>query len=133
MDYFIPLITPQNTYLLIRVRPESYSEQQDSRWRTVIRVLDERVLIFDPNNATPRTSRGSVARAFTARSKEMRYSFDRVFDQFANQQDIYESTTKGLIPFVTNGFNATVFAYGATGLFSAALKQYDRNHSLCIA
>lgn len=44
------------------------------------------------------------------------YAFDRVLDQYATQEEIYETTTKSLIPFVTNGFNATVFAYGATGM-----------------
>jgi len=31
------------------------------------------------------------------------------------QQDVYERTCKILIPGVINGYNATVFAYGATG------------------
>jgi len=31
------------------------------------------------------------------------------------QREVYEKTCKFLIPGVINGFNATVFAYGATG------------------
>ena len=31
------------------------------------------------------------------------------------QDEVYEHTAKVLIPSVTSGFNATVFAYGATG------------------
>src|ERR1700712_4237588 len=41
--------------------------------------------------------------------------FDRVFDENTTQSDVYESTTKGLLDSVINGYNATVFAYGATG------------------
>ncbi len=33
------------------------------------------------------------------------------------QEEVYETTAKVLIPSVTGGFNATVFAYGATGKF----------------
>ena len=31
------------------------------------------------------------------------------------KEDVFEKTTKFLIKNVINGFNATVFAYGATG------------------
>lgn len=31
------------------------------------------------------------------------------------QTDVYSDTTKELIPFVLQGYNATVFAYGPTG------------------
>ena len=34
---------------------------------------------------------------------------------FEFQKEVYEKTTKFLIPNVVNGYNATVFAYGATG------------------
>ena len=49
------------------------------------------------------------------RVKDMRFGFDRVFDETCTQQDVYESTTKSLLDSVLDGFNATVFAYGATG------------------
>ena len=38
-----------------------------------------------------------------------------VFDENADQQTLYEKTTQFLIDGVVDGFNATVFAYGATG------------------
>jgi replication-associated recombination protein RarA len=49
------------------------------------------------------------------RHKEVRYAFDRVFNESCSQQEVFEGTTKGLIDGVLNGFNATVFAYGSTG------------------
>ncbi|KAF8249040.1 kinesin-domain-containing protein [Wilcoxina mikolae CBS 423.85] len=49
------------------------------------------------------------------RVKDMRFGFDRVFDETCSQQDVYEATTKSLLDSVLDGFNATVFAYGATG------------------
>lgn len=47
--------------------------------------------------------------------KDQTFVFDRVFDDNTNQDDVYEATTKGLLDSVLDGYNATVFAYGATG------------------
>ena len=49
------------------------------------------------------------------RSREKQYVFDQTFDCSATQTDVYESTTWGVISSVVSGYNATVFAYGATG------------------
>jgi hypothetical protein len=65
--------------------------------------------IFDPpeDNPVQRFSRSVVPQG--KRTK------DRVFDENTTQQDVYEATTKGLLDSVLEGYNATVFAYGATG------------------
>ena len=47
--------------------------------------------------------------------KDQTFCFDRVFDENTSQGDVYESTTKNLLDSVLDGYNATVFAYGATG------------------
>ena len=49
------------------------------------------------------------------RVKDQTFAFDRVFDENTSQADVYESTTKNLLDSVLDGYNATVFAYGATG------------------
>lgn len=49
------------------------------------------------------------------RSKEKRYAFDFAFDEKTPQREVYENTTRFLITGVLSGYNATVFAYGATG------------------
>ncbi|RKO92979.1 kinesin motor domain-containing protein, partial [Blyttiomyces helicus] len=49
------------------------------------------------------------------RNKEVRYGFDVVFKESASQKDVFTGTASPLIPLVLDGFNATVFAYGATG------------------
>ena len=43
------------------------------------------------------------------------FAFDRVFDDNTTQSDVYEGTTRNLLDSVLDGYNATVFAYGATG------------------
>jgi kinesin family member 18/19 len=49
------------------------------------------------------------------RAKDQKYAFDRVFGETTTQLEVYEGTTKKLIPSVLSGYNATVFAYGPTG------------------
>lgn len=49
------------------------------------------------------------------KTKDQIFAFDRVFDETTTQSDVYEGTTKTLLDSVLDGYNATVFAYGATG------------------
>ena len=39
----------------------------------------------------------------------------QVFGPDSTQEEVYNETTKHLVDNVLNGYNATVFAYGATG------------------
>lgn len=47
--------------------------------------------------------------------KDLRFAFDRVFDETSTQVDIFEHTTKSIIDGVLDGINCSVFAYGSTG------------------
>ena len=49
------------------------------------------------------------------RVKDQTFGFDKVFDENITQGDVYEATTRSLLDSVLDGYNATVFAYGATG------------------
>ncbi|KAH6882533.1 hypothetical protein J4E91_003476 [Alternaria rosae] len=84
--------------------------------RPVIKVMDEKCLIFDPpeDNAVQRFGRSTIGPQ-GKRSKDQTFAFDRVFDDTTSQGDVYEATTKPLLDSVLDGYNATVFAYGATG------------------
>jgi hypothetical protein len=44
--------------------------------------------------------------------KDTRFCFDRVFDESATQQQVYDTSARELVPGVFDGYNATVFAYG---------------------
>ncbi|KAH8887143.1 kinesin [Thozetella sp. PMI_491] len=84
--------------------------------RSVIKVVDDRCLVFDPpeDNPVQKFSRSVVPKT-GKKVKDQVFAFDRVFDDNATQIDIYEGTTKSLLDNVLDGYNATVFAYGATG------------------
>ncbi|KND91043.1 Kinesin-like protein 5 [Tolypocladium ophioglossoides CBS 100239] len=83
--------------------------------RSVIKVVDDRCLVFDPpeDNPVQRFSRSVVPTS--KKVKDQVFAFDRVFDDNTTQSDVYEGTTKSLLDSVLDGYNATVFAYGATG------------------
>ncbi|KAM0275986.1 hypothetical protein ACHAQH_007204 [Verticillium albo-atrum] len=83
--------------------------------RPVIKVVDDRCLVFDPpeDNPVQRFSRSVVPNG--KKVKDQVFAFDRIFDDNATQNDVYEATTRTLLDSVLDGYNATVFAYGATG------------------
>jgi kinesin family protein 18/19 len=49
------------------------------------------------------------------RNKEKQYAFDFALDKDTSQMEIFQKTTKFLCDGILNGYNATVFTYGATG------------------
>ncbi|CAJ2500489.1 Uu.00g033420.m01.CDS01 [Anthostomella pinea] len=83
--------------------------------RSVIKVIDDKCLVFDPpeDNPVHKFSRSVVPNG--KRVKDQTFAFDRVFDDNTSQTEVYEATTKNLLDSVLDGYNATVFAYGATG------------------
>ena len=71
--------------------------------------------VFDPpeDNPVQKFSRQIVPTG--KRVKDQTFGFDRIFDQGTTQGEVYEATTKPLLDSVLDGYNATIFAYGATG------------------
>lgn len=71
--------------------------------------------VFDPpeDNPVQKFSRSVVPQG--KKVKDQVFAFDRVFDDNTTQSEVYEATTKTLLDSVLDGYNATVFAYGATG------------------
>ncbi|KAF9428752.1 kinesin-like protein Klp5 [Podila epigama] len=96
--------------------PASHNNSSGSI-RKVVDVLDERVLVFDPPDAESisKYKRALLPVQAYRRFKDMRYAFDRVFHEDSQQQEVFENTTKHLIDGVLDGYNGTLFAYGATG------------------
>lgn len=71
--------------------------------------------VFDPpeDHALQRGAKSTGPNG--RRSKDQTFGFDRVFDENTTQGEVYEATTRNLLDSVLDGYNATVFAYGATG------------------
>ncbi|KAL8283257.1 hypothetical protein RQP46_006035 [Phenoliferia psychrophenolica] len=84
--------------------------------RKVLKVLDDRILVFDPpeTNAVASFHRANFP-AMGKKVKDIRFCFDKVFDDDCGQEEVYDGSARELVGHVMNGFHSTVFAYGATG------------------
>lgn len=108
-----------NVKVVVRVRPINVLESLGN-YKNVVRAMDDRVIVFDPlddidaNSFIPR-KRMRTRTNLDRRAKDLRFIFDRVFDEKSSNQDVFDHTTKNIIDGVLNGYNCTVFAYGATG------------------
>lgn len=96
----------------------SYSTPQPSRGaggiRKIVKVLDDRILVFDPpeTNAVASLQQRANIPVFGKKQKDIRFCFDRVFDEDCGQEEVYDGSAKELVGHVMDGFNSTVFAYG---------------------
>ncbi|XP_039984947.1 kinesin-like protein KIF18A [Xiphias gladius] len=103
--------------VVIRVRPADDNEKREN-CRNVVQVVDNHMLIFDPKEediscfGSQRVRNRNINKRA---NKDLKFVFDHVFSENSTQVDIFENTTKGVLDGVMNGFNCTVFAYGATG------------------
>lgn len=41
--------------------------------------------------------------------------FDHVYDQYASQKKVFDTTARSVVESALQGYNATIFAYGQTG------------------
>ena len=107
-----------NIRVAVRVRPENEKELSGG-YRNVIEVIDDRMLIFDPEtNGDDFFFHGKKVgrRDINKRAaKDQKFAFDAVFGPNSSNEDVFENTTKDLIDVIFNGYNCSVFVYGATG------------------
>ncbi|XP_064635833.1 kinesin-like protein KIF18A [Lineus longissimus] len=110
-----------NIRVVVRVRPENTQEKASrvKHW-SVIRVMGEHVLVFDPKDDDPtvefyrnkpRTGRDIMIKP----KRDLKFAFDRVFNDQCTNDIVYDHTAQFVVDGVLNGYNCSVFAYGATG------------------
>ncbi|GJQ71189.1 hypothetical protein Trydic_g1088 [Trypoxylus dichotomus] len=107
-----------NIKVVVRVRPPNERETGDNS-RMVIRVINDQLLVFDPEeDSQPFFYHGveQKRRDLLKKSqKNMKFYFDRVYGFEATNNDVFQTTTSGLIDSLMDGCNCSVFVYGATG------------------
>ncbi|KAK7079533.1 Kinesin-like protein kif18a [Halocaridina rubra] len=107
-----------NVKVVVRVRPLNEREAEN-RERHVVKVVDERMLIFDPKPEEEdfffKGIRQRTRDLNKRQPKEQKFMFERIFDVDSTNEQIYEETTKDLVDTILAGYNCSVFAYGATG------------------
>ncbi|KAL6420660.1 hypothetical protein ACFW04_014268 [Cataglyphis niger] len=104
--------------VIVRVRPHNERELQDNS-RTVVEVVDDKMLIFDPKvRDTPFFFHNVAQKSrdmLKKQNKQLQFIFDRIFSTTSTNIDVFEGSTKSLITRLLDGYNCSVFAYGATG------------------
>ncbi|XP_054850651.1 kinesin-like protein KIF18B isoform X2 [Eublepharis macularius] len=113
----VPPAEEGNVSVVVRVRPQTSREKEGNR-QSVVQVVSDCLLVFDPEEP----SLLGVLAGFQGhdsaprhKGKDLKFVFDRVFGESATQVEVFENTTKGILEGVLNGYNCSVFAYGATG------------------
>ncbi|GMH95935.1 hypothetical protein TrVE_jg11889 [Triparma verrucosa] len=96
-----------NMLVAVRMRPLSRKEIQGGE-KSCCQVVGNKIVAI-----TKAKRPGAVLKSEMGSVNE--YQFDEAFDEKVPQIEVYKRTAARLIPSVLEGFNVTVFAYGATG------------------
>ncbi|GMT35135.1 hypothetical protein PFISCL1PPCAC_26432, partial [Pristionchus fissidentatus] len=94
--------------VVVRVRPMNEQEKTKRYFQCVFPLDKKRLLLVDPEKYEKNVLRAN-------RQHERQFAFDAAFGPNSTQEDVHEATTAHLIESVVQGYNATIFAYGATG------------------
>ncbi|XP_067256888.1 kinesin-like protein KIF18A isoform X1 [Chanodichthys erythropterus] len=103
--------------VVVRVRPLN-DKEKNGNYKKVVHVVDNHMLVFDPKEEEVTFFRGQRVGNRDVRkraNKDLKFVFDSVFGEDSSQVEVFENTTKAIVDGVLNGYNCTVFAYGATG------------------
>ena len=99
----------QSMTVVVRMRAEN-DKERESRLPAVAKVVDEKVIVFDPKIQTsPEYHRGRKRsfRDLTKRvNRNIYFAFDRVFDETASNMDVFSYTAEAVVSDVLNGYNA---------------------------
>uniref|UniRef100_A0A0K0EB95 Kinesin-like protein n=2 Tax=Strongyloides stercoralis TaxID=6248 RepID=A0A0K0EB95_STRER len=94
--------------VVVRIRPVNINEKSTKQVQITYPVGSKDLLLIDPEKF-----RNDILRI--NRQFERQFTFDSVFGPESTNEEIHHSTTEHLINLVSQGNNATIFAYGATG------------------
>ncbi|KAL4704896.1 hypothetical protein ACJJTC_018513, partial [Scirpophaga incertulas] len=107
-----------NIKVVVRVRPMNKTELENNSC-IIVDVVDDKMLVFDPKEEIRPFFYHGVQqpnKAFLKRAnKDMKFVFDNVCGQKASNKDVFETTTKDMLAALMEGYNCSVFVYGATG------------------
>jgi len=99
----------QSMTVVVRMRGEN-AKERESRQPVVAKVIDDKVIVFDPKIPTsPEYHRGRK-RTFRDLNKRVErnvyFAFDRVFDETSSNLEVFSYTTETVVTDVLNGYNA---------------------------
>ncbi|XP_068000491.1 kinesin-like protein KIF18B, partial [Melanerpes formicivorus] len=99
--------------VMVRVRPPAPGE--GATQHPVLRVVDHHTLVFDPGESAGAS--GGVLPAGHSKNpgKPQKFLLDLVCAEQATQEEVFQHTTRQMVNPVLDGYNCSVFTYGATG------------------
>ncbi|XP_054657537.1 kinesin-like protein KIF18B [Grus americana] len=100
--------------VMVRVRPPAPCERERAA-HPILNVVDQHILVFDPEEASGPSGSMLPTHGPKHQGKDLKFVFDRVFGEGATQEEVFQHTTHEVLDSVLNGYNCSVFAYGATG------------------
>ena len=99
----------QNMTVVVRLRAAN-AKERESQLPAVAKVVDEKVVVFDPKIQTSPEYRRSRKRSFRDLNKRVNrnvyFAFDRVFDEEASNSEVFSYTAEAVVSDVLNGYNA---------------------------
>ena len=110
-----------NNYIItvLRVRPENEEEQNYSNINVIKVESSTSVKIVSPTEYNYFIEGSKYLNndkgLEVTKTKEYNFKFDYIFDKKSNQNEVYQISTAFLVDNIFDGFNSTIFAYGATG------------------
>lgn len=96
-----------NMIVAVRIRPLNPKEEEFSTIET-LNVINKQIISVINGSTIPEE-------AYKNKLRHKQYAFDFAFDKQTDNEMVYQCTTKVLLNSVIEGYNATVFCYGATG------------------
>ena len=104
--------------IAVRVRPLNKIEKEDSNYKTINIINKDTLTISIPTDYSiyeKGKGKKKENKINVTKEKQASFKYDFVFDENIKQPQIYKYTSSNLIKQVMEGYNATIFAYGATG------------------
>lgn len=99
-----------NVKVVVRVRPQNERELERGQ-SSVIKVLDEHMLIFDPKEeANDFYFHGKKQRGrdlLKKEKKDLKLAFDRVFDGNSTNEEVFQATTNSVVDGLLKGYNCS--------------------------
>ncbi|XP_039556818.1 kinesin-like protein KIF18B, partial [Passer montanus] len=102
--------------VVLRVRPPNPRERAAA---AILHVLSEHAVLFSSEEPGGPGGTGGTTppgRSPRRRRRNLEFEFDRVFDERATQEEVFQHTTLPLLDTLLAGYNCSVFAYGASGV-----------------
>jgi hypothetical protein len=103
--------------VIVRIRPKNRQEENS---KTIVWRKSNSTLLFDPKEKETefyfKGKRQYVRSDFGKKrpNKDLPFGFDYVYGPESSNQELFDISLKKLIDQVLDGFNCTIFAYGAT-------------------